>query len=229
VDSAGIPGDVGDAHADHDDPQRNAQSDAVADADPGSVRGDSGRERVDRGADHTAARSEEDDRGRDDAVVAEREREGYEEHEEPERLLPHPVSRPADREDRHQDRDQHRAAVAEAQGKTPDPGLDRLRLHRHSDERADRENEQEDRRRPVQQPLFPGPDEAISPLDPVEPVRRRVPQHLEPVAERGIDTVDARLGLDLGTRRGLRVGGGDPRLRRRLDIERLAARLNRRT
>ena len=107
-------------------------------------------------------RAEEDDRGRDHAVVAERERQRDQQHEEAQRLLPHPVGRAAEREDGHQDRDQHRAAVPEAQREPADPGLDRVRLHRHGDERADGEHEEEDRRRAVEEAFLVGADEALA-------------------------------------------------------------------
>src|SRR5437764_984274 len=53
----------------------------------------------------------------------------------------------------------------------------------------------------------------------VEPVRRRVPELLEAVAERGVDAVLARRGRHLRARRLLRVGRRRPGLARRVDDE----------
>ena len=180
---------VPDRHRHQHHPHDDAQADAVAEADARGVRRDAGRERIDRRAQHPRAGPEEDDRGGDDPVVAERERQRDEQHEEAQRLLPHPVGRPAEREDAHEDRDQDRAAVAEAQRQAPDPGLDRSGLHRHRDERADREDEQEDHRRAVQEALLVGAHEPAVVLDPVQAVRRRDPQLLEALGERGLNAL----------------------------------------
>ena len=154
---------------------------------PGRVRGDPCSERVHRRGDHARPRAEEDDRGRHHPVVLERQRQRDHQDEEAERLLPHSIRRAAEREDDHQDRDQDRTAVPEAKREPADPGLDRLRLHRHRDERADREHEQEDRRRAVEEAFLPRPDEALRALHAVEPVRRRVPELLEAERERLVD------------------------------------------
>ena len=118
---------------------------------------------------------------------------------------------------RHQDRDQDGAAVPEPQREAADPGLDRLGLHRHGDERADREDEEEDRGRAVEEALLPRADEALAALDAVEAVRRRVPQLLEAEAEGGVDARLAGLARgDRGAGRRLASAGGDAALCRRV-------------
>ena len=180
---------------------------AASDATPG-------RERVDGRPDDARTGAEEDDRRGDHPVVVQRERERNEQDEEAERLLPHAVARPAEREDRHQQGDEHEAAVSETKREPADARLDRLRLHRDGDERADGEHEEEDRRRSVEDAHLPGTDEPVRRFHAVEPVWRCVPELLEAVRERGVDAVDAWVRRDLGTRRGLGVGRRRPGLAR---------------
>ncbi len=154
---------------------------------------------------------EEDDRGRDEAVVVERQDQGHEQREEAEGLLPHAVGRAAEREDAHQGDHQHVAAVLEAERQAPDARLDRLGLHRHADERADREDEQEDHRRAVEEPRVERVDVAALVLDPVEAVGDRGPELLQLLGDRLVDALDAL--LDVVARRELGVacpGFGPP-------------------
>jgi hypothetical protein len=99
--------------------------------------------------------------------------------EEPERLFPHAVARSAEREDAHEERDEHRAAVTEPHRQPADTRLDRSGLHRHGNERADGEHEEEDRGGAVQEAPLVRTDESSRVLDAVEPVGRRVPELLE--------------------------------------------------
>ena len=57
----------------------------------------------------------------DHAVVAQRQRQRHEQHEEAERLLPHPVGRPAEREDDHQDRDHSEPLCRKRSARRPMP------------------------------------------------------------------------------------------------------------
>ena len=194
ADPVPVPEHVADRDGHQHEQHEESHADPVADADAGGIRRHAGRERVHGGREHTGARAEEDDRDRDHPVVPEREREWDEEHEEAERLLPHPVRRAAEREHRHQHRHEQRRTVAEAQREALDAGFDGTGLHRHRDERADGEDEEEDLRRSVEEALFVGAHLAgRDALDAVEPVRRGPPQQAELVRQ---TAVGAQLALD---------------------------------
>ena len=114
--------------------------------------------------------------------------------------------------------------MPEAHREPADAGLDRPRLHRHGDEGADGQDEEEDRGRPVEETLLPRADRAVTGLDAVQPVGRRVPQLLEAIREGRVDAVLARLRRHLRTRSRLRIGRRRSRLTRRRDDGRDVAR-----
>jgi hypothetical protein len=92
---------------------------------------------------------------------------------EREALLGHPVGRPAEGEDGHQDRDHQLLAAAQPLDDPADPRLDRAGLHRDGEEAADHEDEQGDVDRPEEEPGVVVGDVAVGVLDAVQAVDRR--------------------------------------------------------
>ena len=109
---------------------------------------------------------------------------------------------PAEREHGHEHDDQQRWAVAKAQGQAADAGLDRTRLHRHGDERADRQDEQKDLRCAIQRAGVVDADVAGLVLDAVEAIGRRSPEPVELLYAEGdpypLDVLDAESEGQIG-------------------------------
>ena len=147
--------------------------DALLDRDAGELRGDAGRERVDRRTEDADATAEQEDGRRDKGVVAGNDHDRDDQRIERQALLGHPVGRATDREDDHQDRDHQPFTAREPTDDPRDPGLDRPGLHRDPEESTDDQDEQGHVDGPEQLARVPDADAAVLGLDPVQAVDRR--------------------------------------------------------
>ena len=142
LDPIGVPQDEEDADGEPDHEHHQSEHETVADRHAGEPRRDPGGERVDRRAVGADPAPEQDDGGAGHRVVPGCDHHGDDQGVERQALLCHPVRRPAEREDAHQDRDHPPLLAPEPADEAGDPGLDGPGLHRDAEEPADDDDEQ---------------------------------------------------------------------------------------
>jgi hypothetical protein len=143
-DLLGVAHHVGDAGQPAESQDDEAEREALGERHAGGVGRDDGGEGIDGRAQRADAGPDHDDRNAGHRVVAGGDHHRDEQRIEGEGLLGHAIGRPAQREQRHQDRDHPLLASLERDHGAADAGVDRAGARHQPEKGADEQHEQGD-------------------------------------------------------------------------------------